>query len=345
MTRPTITSVFDALLADLGSDASRRGYRSDWKFFCAWLKGQKLTVLKVSPRDVKRYIGHLADKGQAHRTRGRALSVIRATYGALVAEELLKYNPAREVKDVRRGKSGKPVTWLEEEQLGKMLGFGALLLKPEDIIAWRVHQAECGACCSNGKEPHCDIGHPLAMKMKHLRHAPSWTDRRDRMCIQLLAGTGRRRSEIARMRFEDFTENGVTGVVKGGAEKTAPVPEWLRRELAEWAAFLGRSAGAVLPWSPEDDSPINGDKVYAIVKRVAIAVGIPKEKVAPHSLRRTLATLSERRNVPLGDIQAQLNHASRNTTEGYLKGSRKVERAPGEWMSELVKGKEPADGA
>lgn len=370
MKRVSADHVFAALLADLGSDASRRGYTSDWTFFCKWLKRKKTPVLKVTPKDVKAYVVHLADKGQAQRTRGRALSVIRAVYGAFVAEELLKYNPAREVKNTKKGKTSKPVTWLEEDALRKMLAFGfATFSARPDADEYEKHRKVCEACSavdSRGRilpdgRRRCEKGKMLV----------SWTDRRDRMCIQLLAGTGRRRAEVARMRVEDFTEHGVSGAVKGGAVKTAPVPEWLRRELTAWLAFAGIKSGPVLPRSPgfpcsnecgrfwtdavvaatcctggrrtgtlssvHDAVSINGNGVYAIVKRVAAAVGIAPEKISPHGLRRTLATLSERRNVPLADLQVQLGHASRDTTETYLKGSRKVEVAPGEWMGELVK--------
>lgn len=348
-----IARTIESLLADLGSDASRRGYRSDWTFFVAWLRAEKVPVLKVSPKDVKRYVLHLADEGKAQRTRGRALSVIREVYRALVAEELLKFNPAREIKNTKRGKASKPVTWLEEDQLARLLSFGNPTAVGTPVAV------EGGRTQSTRGVVACDVGHGYYIQFKDgsagtycydvvkVRKGKKindrglgrsiWTDRRDRMCVQLLAGTGRRRSEIARMRAEDFDEGGVTGIVKGGSERSAPVPSWLRRELSEWLAFAKIESGPVLPRSPEDPSAVNGDGVYLIVKRVARACGIEPEKISPHGLRRTLATLSERWNVPLRDLQIQLNHRNIATTELYLKGSRKVEVAPGEWMAEMVR--------
>lgn len=254
-----LTAAFEAALAELGSDASRRAYRSDWAAFTAWLKRQKLAMLKVGPKDVKRYLVGLATAGKAAKTRGRALSVIREVYRAFVAEELLVANPAREVKDTKRGKATKPVTWLDEEQLAKMLAFGSFTATSGNATV----------------TPTTNGLFALAIP---------WTDRRDRMCIQLLAGTGRRRSEVARMQVEDFTEDGVTGLVKGGAEKTAPVPLWLKREISDWCAFARIKSGALLPRSTEDESSISGDMVYHIVKRVAKAVGIPPEKVSSKNL-------------------------------------------------------------
>ncbi len=337
---------FESLLAELGSDASRRAYRSDWTAFTAWCKRQKLAVLKVAPSDVKRYVLHLSTAGKAARTRGRALSVIREVYRAFVAEELLKFNPAREVKDTKRGKAAKPVTWLEEEPLARMLAFGL----PTCCSVCGTQATKWDGGMVSYETTKAGISPtPLPPQFRCDEHDPYnkwfgienlWTDRHNRMVIQLLAGTGRRRSEVARMRLEDFTEHGVTGVVKGGAEKTAPVPLWLKREISDWCGFAGITTGPLLPRSPEDQDAISGDMVYLIVKRVAKAVGIDPKTIAPHGLRRSLATLSERRNVPLADIQTQLGHASRQTTETYLKGSRRVETAPGEWMSDLVKGKE-----
>ncbi len=325
----TPASVFESLLADLGSDASRRAYRSDWSQFVFWLKygNDRIPVLKVSPKDVKRYVVHLAKTGKAQRTRGRALSVIREVYRSFVAEELLAVNPAREVKNTKQGKGPGKTPYLEEGDLAKFLAFG----KPT-ILDLRVVRNESEWYVQYMSNPKTRITEGLARVL--------WTNRRDRMVIQLLAGTGRRRSEVARMLVEDFSADGVTGQVKGGAIKTAPVPNWLRQEIADWCSFVGITSGPLLPRGPDDPSAISGDAVYLIVKRVARAVGVDPTKIAPHGLRRSLATLSERRDVPLADIQAQLGHVSRQTTETYLKGSRKVETAPGEWMSELVKSQE-----
>ncbi len=337
--RQTVTSVFESLLADLGSDASRRAYRSDWSQFVFWLKCSRIPVLKVSPKDVKRYVVYLAKTGKAQKTRGRALSVIREVYRSFVAEELLAVNPAREVKNTKQGKGPGKTPYLEEDDLAKFLAYGA-------------PRPTCDAAGSNLLPCDLDYGHAgfthenygrlfcLHPDDENVFRSKMWTNRRDRMVIQLLAGTGRRRSEVARMLVEDFSADGVTGQVKGGAIKTAPVPNWLRQEIADWCSFVGITSGPLLPRGPDDPSAISGDAVYLIVKRVARAVGVDPTKIAPHGLRRSLATLSERRDVPLADIQAQLGHVSRQTTETYLKGSRKVETAPGEWMSELVKSQE-----
>lgn len=168
-------------------------------------------------------------------------------------------------------------------------------------------------------------------------HGDSWRDRRDRLCVQLLAGTGWRRSEVARMRAEDFSGGVIRGVVKGGKEAQATVPPWLAAEIAGWRAYARIDAGPLLPRSADGRRAVSDVIVHNIVKRVAAKVGVPLEKATPHAIRRSLATLADARGVPLKDIQEQLGHQSIVTTERYLKGSRVLAHAPSEWMGELSK--------
>ena len=166
-------------------------------------------------------------------------------------------------------------------------------------------------------------------------HGPSWRDRRDRLCVQLLAGTGWRRAEVARMRCEDFKAGVVTGIVKGGKEARATVSLWLLAEVEAWKEHVGIRLGPLLYRGEHDHAPISGAIVYNIVRRVGAEVGVSATSAVPHALRRTLATLSERHGVPIADIQQGLAHERMATTEGYLKGMRVLKRSPSEWMADL----------
>lgn len=107
------------LLRDLGSDESRRAYRESWSYYITWLEVHGIAVLDARPPNVKAYITHLRDQSKARSTSGRALSIIRRIYGALVVDELLKINPAREVKNPKQDRDLKtPV--LDEEQVRQL---------------------------------------------------------------------------------------------------------------------------------------------------------------------------------------------------------------------------------
>lgn len=292
-TEPAVARAFDQLLASLGSDASRVGYEKDWVTFRQWLVKEKLDVLKVEADDVQRYVNALMAKGKSKGTRGRALSVLREVYRALVVKRLLDANPAREAKNPKHG-GKKRTPWLDEAELGKMLAY----------------------------------------------RGDSWRAGRDRLIIQLLAGLGWRRREVAAMRVGDFSRGQVTGEVKGGKPLTSTVAPWLQREVSAWVKYAGLgSRSALLPRSEKNTEAISGEIAYNVVKQVAAEVGVDVERATPHALRRSLATLARMRGVPLEDIQHSLGHASIQTTERYLKDSAVVEHAPGEWMGELVKDK------
>lgn len=85
-------------IANLGSEESRRSYEHVWRYFRAWLVEQQVGVLAVRPRHIQAYVAKLRDDGKARGTVGRALSVICSMYRALVREELMLANPAREIK-------------------------------------------------------------------------------------------------------------------------------------------------------------------------------------------------------------------------------------------------------
>jgi len=111
---------FEGLLEQLASPLSKRAYAADWARYTAWLETEKVAVIDVKPRHVVAHIGHLRAKGYSKATIGRALSVIREVYAALVRDEIIETNPAREVKNIKMGAEPRaPV--LSEEQMTKLL--------------------------------------------------------------------------------------------------------------------------------------------------------------------------------------------------------------------------------
>lgn len=87
-----------AEIADKPSPETRRSYEHVWRYYTAWLATQPLPVTEVRPKHVQRYLAKLRDDGLKKGTISRAATVIRVLYGALVRDELMPTNPAREVK-------------------------------------------------------------------------------------------------------------------------------------------------------------------------------------------------------------------------------------------------------
>lgn len=59
---------------------------------------EKLHVLEIKPRHIEAYVGWMRDKSYAKGTVGRALSVLREAYDALLRADLIAGNPARAAK-------------------------------------------------------------------------------------------------------------------------------------------------------------------------------------------------------------------------------------------------------
>jgi site-specific recombinase XerD len=115
-----VSRSFERLLLNLGSETSRRSYKVDWDRYCRWLDEQKINVAKAKPQHIEDHILFLQNNECKRSTCGRALSVIRAVYSILVRDELIKINPAREVKNPKFD-STPSTPHLNEEQIAQLL--------------------------------------------------------------------------------------------------------------------------------------------------------------------------------------------------------------------------------
>jgi integrase/recombinase XerD len=124
MQMPSDVLVADALqdvMNNLPSPCSRRAYSVDWNRWSEWLAGERVDPLDVTPKIVTRHIVWMRDEKTYKRsTIGKALTSIRQVYGALVNAEVLKNNPAREVKRPNCNYEIK-TPLLNEEQVRKLL--------------------------------------------------------------------------------------------------------------------------------------------------------------------------------------------------------------------------------
>lgn len=116
--------VVDGMFAQLASEGSRRVYAAVWRRYTKWLRAQGIELLDARPRHIHAHLTYLRDQEMAKSTIGHALSVIREVYGALVREECLTVNPAREVKSPKLSSDPK-APWLSEEEVRVLLALPA----------------------------------------------------------------------------------------------------------------------------------------------------------------------------------------------------------------------------
>lgn len=299
-----ISRSFDALVEQLPSDKSRRGYRADWTRYSAWCKRRKLDVCRVKPRDVMAYLAAMQKEGLAKATIGRALSVIREGYGALVRDELLVSNPAREVKPPRMSAAPK-TPWLDEASMMKVLNLPAK--------TWEERRDRVAA---------------------FLLFGLGWR----RSEIARMRFRERNEGEYPYSELRLF-EGTCHAILKGGKEHTVGVPKWVLKAVESWCDFAGIIEGgmAILPRWENDPEPISDGMLYKIVKKLAKRAGLDKTKVTPHSFRRSFITLAGEKGVDLKKRQLAAGHNSISTTERYDRAREAAASAPGQVFAGMIK--------
>jgi integrase/recombinase XerD len=142
------------------------------------------------------------------------------------------------------------------------------------------------------------------------------TNLKHRCVVELLYGSGLRRSELLNLKISDIDSKRMLIRVegaKGNKDRLTLLSQNslldLRLYFKEWKPkvflFEGRKGGK---YSPES--------VVQIVKRAANKTGIT-QTVSPHTLRHSFATHLLESNVDLRQIQVLLGHGSSKTTEIY----------------------------
>lgn len=173
-------------------------------------------------------------------------------------------------------------------------------------------------------------------QVKRLLNLPAetWKERRNKLVVEILLGLGWRRSEVARMRLEDFSEDGSLSKKKGGKTAATGVPKFIVEKIREWCHYAGIKEGPIFIRSIEDRREISGEIVYKIVKGALTQAGI--EEGSPHALRRSFATLLYKSGkASLRELQIALSHSSSVTTERYTKVVDAHKIAPGEGLEDL----------
>lgn len=152
--------------------------------------------------------------------------------------------------------------------------------------------------------------------------------RRDRVLLLLGFLLGLRRSELAGIRWTQFspdmTRVGLVG--KGNKVAHLGVPPQLRDELVAWKRECPDGCDTVLPrvmadgFSGENrlvwSQPIGSDGVYRVVRHAGLRAGI---NVQPHDLRRSFLGIILDHGIPIHEAAPMMRHSNIGTTDLYAK--------------------------
>lgn len=160
----------------------------------------------------------------------------------------------------------------------------------------------------------------------------SWVEQRARLIVLLLATTGLRRAELARLtpanvQRIDFGALVVSVATKGGKSIVVSVPSGVDGILEQWCQEVREAHGPTAGLWLRNGKQISDGQISDIVSGAAKAAGL---EATPHALRRTFATLASLSGVELRELQAALGHAQSSTTELYVRAAVPVASAAGE---------------
>lgn len=151
---------------------------------------------------------------------------------------------------------------------------------------------------------------------------------RDRAILLFYAFTGRRRSEVARLRIKDLDLQAdprrYSVVVKGGRVQHYELPNIVYQALKAYWIASGRVTDLAADdgvFTTEDSrEPLAHGSLAAILQACAERAGLNwrRDKIRLHGLRHMSARQLDAAGVTLREIQAFLGHANPNTTALYL---------------------------
>lgn len=270
------------------SPRTREAYIYDLeRFVDFWIKRKKQnpTVENIGTPDIKRYLEHLRmNLNYKSTTLSRTIASIRIFFEFCVTQGFLKNSPAALIHNPKTPRK-LPVFLVESETR-------------------RLMEA------------------PRTSEKENARYRSDYKDLwlRDCAIIATLAFTGVRLQELVglNVRDIDLERKNIRVLGKGSKERLIPLNvtvigrlrEWLEvrepADASEEAVFLNRF-----------HRRISRSGVEKLVKKYVRKSGIDKDRISPHKLRHTFATLLHVRGVDIVEIQALMGHAAITSTQIY----------------------------
>ena len=149
----------------------------------------------------------------------------------------------------------------------------------------------------------------------------SWGGKRNFAMFGTMWWAGLRSCEVAALKPADIRRDDPMWFLevrggKGGRHRVVPIDPRLRQALEQWEAVRD-------PYCPHyfhthQGTPVSTRFMRARIKKYAARAGLPLDRVHPHALRHTFATLCLRDGFDIREIQELLGHASVITTQIYL---------------------------
>lgn len=141
---------------------------------------------------------------------------------------------------------------------------------------------------------------------------------RDVTIMTTLAFTGCRLSELTGLNIADLnlSHRSIRVLGKGSKERIIPLNELVFAVLNDYLNVRENTACPAL-FLNKFGNRLSGRMIENIIRKYALMAGVFKDRLSPHKLRHTFATLLHANDVDVLEIQALLGHASITSTQIY----------------------------
>lgn len=282
-----IEAFLDMMLAERNaSQNTRDAYARDLGDVAAFLMRKKIDLADAAEEDLRAYLQQRKSQASATgklcsaRTQARRLSALKQFFRFLCSEDRRKENPTRSIDAPKTGRALPK--YLSEDEVSRLL---------ETVAAY-----------------------------------PGDDGVRLRAMLELLYAAGLRVTELVRLPVSaiQFDRSAVFVRGKGDKERIVPlgdpalnaVLEWLpirKKQLGDKYAspFLFPSAARVKA------APLTRQRVFQLLKQLALAAGLDPRRLSPHVIRHAFATHLIEHGADLRSVQSMLGHADIGTTQIY----------------------------
>ncbi|MEE2695217.1 MAG: site-specific tyrosine recombinase/integron integrase [Pseudomonadota bacterium] len=235
-------------------------------------------INEISKLDINNYIIFLSKKFSTN-THSRKLSTIKSFFFFLLEKKVLFENPISDYDFPKVRKTIPKI--LSEQEIEKLLDF-----------------------------TYKDKSH------KGLRLS---------LILEILYATGIRISELVSLKLGNIMNNQSSLIIIGKGNKERIVPmlkkttKVLRKYLKIRTIFLSedKKENNFLFPSSSKSGHITRNRLFQILKKLALKVDIDPTKISPHTIRHSFATHLLDRGVDLRTIQQSLGHSDISTTQIY----------------------------
>lgn len=274
-----IDAFLDMMLAERNAAANTRAaYARDLGDAAMFLARRKIDLVEANEEELRVYLKSLGKN--AARTQARRLSALRQFFRFLCSEKHRGEDPTRSIDAPKLGRSLPK--YLSEEEVARLI---------DTVAAY-----------------------------------PGDDGLRLRAMLELLYAAGLRVTELVSLPTVavQFDRALVLVKGKGGKERVVPLGEPALKAVEEWLPVRKRLLGEkktslyLFPSAMRGkDAPLTRQRLFQLLKELALAAGLDPKRLSPHVVRHAFATHLIEHGADLRSVQSMLGHADIATTQIY----------------------------